>query len=520
MNLKEEYIFWRMAQFFITELGYRIIQLFEGHKECWLEKVENKEASIIRLHQFKMDWSNMMQRDIELTAANGERIRRQLNRNELKMINILISPFPPVDEYEYQLNQPYFFQENNKTMVHSTLIASGEYESGFNRLTNWIGTDPSFQIKDEYLQDEVAAIKGMVLESAMKRAKKEETLPKNPPFITYSILFIQLAVYIWLETHGGSTNTSTLIKYGAKLNPLIYSGEWWRLITPVFLHIGFIHLAMNSISLFFLGMVTEKIYGKWRFLFIYLFAGFTGLIASFIFSIYLSAGASGAILGCLGALLYYGLAFQKNYNIKLRSNVIFLLVILLSLASGFKTAGIDNVGHFGGLIGGFLAAGIVDFPKRKKLHIQSLFLLMSFIIVLGSLFYGYSTSAKSRNINSYLVLSEDYIQNHQYDQAYQLLKSVEKNSLKPSSQIYFELSYSEIKLGKLSDAKAHLLKTIRLDSTFDEAFYNLALIYIEENDYQSAKKYAVKAVKLKPNQKNYVNLLNEINRNVQSSVGG
>ena len=76
---------------------------------------------------------------------------------------------------------------------------------------------------------------------------------------------------------------STLIKYGAKVNSLIYEGEWWRFITPVFLHIGFLHLVMNTLALYFLGPTVERMYGNIRFLFIYLFAGITGFVGEFYF---------------------------------------------------------------------------------------------------------------------------------------------------------------------------------------------------------------------------------------------
>lgn len=507
-----------MAYYLVSEQGYRIVQLSENEKELWLEKLENNKAPIIRLHQFKIDWSNVMQRDIELTAANGERIRRQLNRNELKIVNVYISAYPPVDEFEYRLNRPYPSPENNKTSVFSTLLAKSEYENGFERLMNWIGVGPQFVIKEEYSKDEVEEIKKATLESAVQKVKKESVISIRIPFITYALMIIQIAVFFWLETHGGSTNTSTLIKYGAKLNPLIYTGEWWRLITPVFLHIGFLHLAMNTLALYYLGISTERIYGNGRFIFIYLFAGFTGFISSFLFSPNLSAGASGAIVGCLGALLYFSTAFPKIFFRTMGINVIFILVI--NLVYGFISTGIDNAGHLGGLVGGFLAAGIVHFPKKKKLLFQFLFLIMSIIIVGGSLSYGFSASAKSRNLNSYLILASNYTQNHQYKKAYELLKSAEKISKQPSAQIYFELSYNEIKMGILPDAKTNLLKAVKYNPTFHEADYNLALIYLEENDYHNAKKYADRALKLKPNQKNYADLVDEINGQIQSSGGG
>jgi rhomboid protease GluP len=100
MSVKEEYIFWRLASFFISEQGYRVIQLFENQKELWLEKLENKNVPVIRLLQHDFDWGNSMQRDIEYAAANGERIRNQIKRRELRVLNIYVSKLTPVDEYE------------------------------------------------------------------------------------------------------------------------------------------------------------------------------------------------------------------------------------------------------------------------------------------------------------------------------------------------------------------------------------------------------------------------------------
>jgi rhomboid protease GluP len=118
------------------------------------------------------------------------------------------------------------------------------------------------------------------------------------------------------------------------------------------------------------------------------------------------------------------------------------------------------------------------------------------------------------------MLAEDYIKNHQYDQAYRTLKSVEKRSKDPSAQVYFLLSYSEIKKGMFPDAKTHLQKAIKLEPKFHEAYYNLALISIEENNYKQAKIYAEKASQIKPDQNSYAHLVNEINSHIKGSGVG
>lgn len=519
MNSKEEYLFWKLANIFITELEYRIIQLSENQTELWLEKLENKKAPIVRLLSKPLDWSNQMQRDIEFTAVNGEKIRQQLRRSELKVVNLYISPYPPVDDYDYRLAEHFLYQEGKKTTVASVIMAQGEYEHGFEKLTNLLDHPLSFSVSEMYSEQEISTLKKASLDFAVKKAKSErEVFTNGKPMFTYVFILIQAAVFFWLELHGGSTNTSTLIKYGAKFNPLIYQGEWWRFITPVFLHIGFLHLAMNSLALYYLGVSVERLFGNLRFVFIYLFAGVTGFIASFLFSSTLSAGASGAIFGCFGALLYFGAMYPKLFSRTMGLNL--FVVLAINLAFGFTATGIDNAGHIGGLLGGFLAAGIVYFPKKNKPLLQVLFFILSTAVVWGSLSYGFSDSVRAKDVASNLILAQEYVQKHQYNEAYKVLKETEKRSTKPTSQMYFLLSFTEIKKGMLPDAKQHLLKAIELKPKFHEAYYNLALIYLEENNLTQAKKYAEKAVELKPSQKDYSNLANEINVHIQSSDGG
>jgi rhomboid protease GluP len=511
LNNREDYVFWRLAYFFISNQGYRIIQLFENQKELWLEKFENKKAPIVRLIRQDLDWSNSLQRDIEFSAVNGERVRKQLGRGELKVINVYVSQFPPVDDYEYRIAKPFLHPEGNKTVVSSILLTSEEYEKGFHQLTELFESEVSFPIHSDYTEQDVEVEKKAALGHAIQKVKTERNILSNgKPFFTYVFMLIQAAVFFLLEMQGGSTDTSTLIKYGAKFNPYIYDGEWWRFITPIFLHIGFLHLAMNTLALYYLGTAVERIFGNARFLFIYLFAGVAGFIASFIFSSNISAGASGAIFGCFGALLYFCLIYPKLFFRTMGANV--LVILALNLVFGFSVASIDNAGHLGGLAGGFLAAGIMHFPKKKKPLLQITFFIMTTAIVWGSISYGFSNTVQSRDENSNLLLAQEYIKQENYQQAYEILKEFEENSSKPSAQVYFLLSFAEIKMNMLPDAKTHLQKAIQLEPEFPEAYFNLALINLEENDLEQAKENAEKAAKMKPEQKEYSDLVREINQ--------
>ncbi|MDR6998742.1 rhomboid family intramembrane serine protease [Neobacillus niacini] len=511
---KEEFIFWRLANFFITEQGYRIIQLFENQNELWLEKLENKNAPIVRLFNHDLNWSNAMQRDIEFTASNGESIRKQLHRADLNIANIYVSPYPPVDDYDYRLEKPFFYPEGNKTAIISILFSNGKYETGFETLSRLLEKQVFFEINESYSEETIQALKKSTLETAVHQAETEKAVFENGrPLFTYLFMIVQIIVFFWLEMHGGSTNNNTLIKYGAKFDPLIYEGQWWRFITPIFLHIGFLHLAMNTLALYYLGVAVERLYGNLRFLFIYLFAGIVGVIASFIFSPNLSAGASGAIYGCFGALLYFGMIQPKLFFRTMGLNLI--VVLGINLVFSFSASGIDSAGHLGGLAGGFLAAGIVYLPKQKKVFLQAIFFLLSAALIWGSLSYGFSTSARTRDESSSLALAQEYIKQNKNDQAYHVLKDTEKKLKSPSANVYFLLSYTEIKKGMLSEAKIHLQKAIQLYPDFEEAYFNLALINLEERDFKEAKSNAEKAVELNPDRKEYSDLVRKINQHLQ-----
>lgn len=510
MTFREDFIFWRVAEYFIADQGYRIIQLFENQKELWLEKLENKRVPIVRLVRKDLDWSSSMQRDIEFSAANGERIRKQVNRGELNLYNVFVSQFPPVDEYEYRLAKPFTFPEGNKTSVHSILLTSADYEVGLKHLSEVIESEIRFPIEEEYSELAVQAQKKAALEYAVNKVKTEKAIFSNGrPIFTYIFMVIQVTLFLWLELKGGSTDTGTLIKYGAKYNYYIYEGEWWRFVTPIFLHIGFLHLVMNTLSLYYLGTAVERMYGNFRFVFIYLFAGVTGFIASFLTSSVVSAGASGAIFGCFGALLYFGVIYPKLFSRTMGANSIGILVI--NIIIGFSVSSIDNAGHLGGLAGGFLAAGSVHFPKRKKLLLQFLFSFTAIAVIWGSLAYGYSDEVKAEDESIYM-LAQQLLQQENYEQAYEILKKFEENTKNPTAPFYFSLSFVEIKLGVLTDGKEHLQKAIELEPEFPEAHYNLALIFYEEGDLEQARIHAEKASKLKPEQQEYSKLLKELNR--------
>lgn len=131
------------------------------------------------------------------------------------------------------------------------------------------------------------------------------------PLWTYAFLGIQTAVFLMMELFP----RLEIPYYAGMYGPyLVHFNEWWRLVTPIFIHFGLMHFVMNSLILYFMGQQIEAIYGHWRFFLIYMFSGIMGNTASFAFNEanVLSGGASTSIFGLFGALFILGFHFKHN----------------------------------------------------------------------------------------------------------------------------------------------------------------------------------------------------------------
>lgn len=170
---------------------------------------------------------------------------------------------------------------------------------------------------------------------------------------TYILIAINVIVFI-LDYLSGST----LTLLGMKDNGAILAGQYWRLITPVFLHGGILHLAFNNYFLYVMGPRVEKAFGFWRFVAIYFLSSVVGVIASFLLSPRPSIGASGALFGLMGALIPYLL---KNKKVLRNSSQILKAVLQtvgINLLIGLSP-GIDNWAHLGGLLSGAALAALI-----------------------------------------------------------------------------------------------------------------------------------------------------------------
>lgn len=193
---------------------------------------------------------------------------------------------------------------------------------------------------------------------------------RQQPFVTYALLILLAVVFLMESLAGGSENVSTLIAFGAKINYLVQEGQWWRLITPMFLHIGVLHILMNGVTLYFVGNILEPLIGHVRFFVIFILSGITGNLASFAFGATnsISAGASTSLFGMFAAFLALAVIYRENHFLGEMGKT-FLALIILNLLMDLTMTSVDIWGHVGGALGGFLLGTAFGLPGIKRPNI-------------------------------------------------------------------------------------------------------------------------------------------------------
>ncbi len=190
--------------------------------------------------------------------------------------------------------------------------------------------------------------------------------PQWRPVLVYGIIAFTAFIFLIQLLTQSPNGIDLPTAFGAKDNTAILQGQVWRLITPLFLHGSIFHILANMYSLYALGPLLERFYGRRRFLLLYFLAGISGNIASFYFTSSDSIGASTAIFGLAAAYLvfvYRNRPIFGGQSGRILRNLV--LVIALNLALGFAVPGIDYFGHLGGIVGG-LAFSWFAGPVLKK----------------------------------------------------------------------------------------------------------------------------------------------------------
>lgn len=169
-----------------------------------------------------------------------------------------------------------------------------------------------------------------------------------------TLLVVAIVAAFGLQLWGEASGTD-LAAAGANERTAVLSGQYWRLLTSMFLHGGFLHLGLNAWGLYQLGTLFERLLGSTRMIATYFLSGIAGSVASIVWTQMPSVGASGAIFGILGALIAFLLKRHNTLSPQGKSILSQLLMWAgINLYLGFEMPNIDNAGHLGGLAAGFL----------------------------------------------------------------------------------------------------------------------------------------------------------------------
>lgn len=172
--------------------------------------------------------------------------------------------------------------------------------------------------------------------------------------VTTILLLIMIVYFIIISLNGGTTDTRTLIRFGALFPPFIKElNQYYRLVTAIFIHIGIMHLFFNGYALYLFGTQLEGLMGHGKFLFFFLLTGLAGNLATYFFAFNtVSAGASGSLFGLFGAFLYLIQRHREMITPEGRKSIIILLVV--NLVFTLVVPNISATAHFGGFIIGYL----------------------------------------------------------------------------------------------------------------------------------------------------------------------
>ena len=352
---KSDQVMMSLVHYFVTKENYAPINVQGVKDEIWLENL-NGPYRIIRISCNSIINEEQFEFDIFKMKHIMRQIKKKTMSFKINALNICLDLSKKVDEGNIK-NIETIRVEDIKDIFNSEIVKS--FPSIKNEL---IETDDGLELIINVTND--------INEKTEKENEKFNDVfsPKRIIF-TNIISLICILMYVIVGIYGNNFfnfDANVLAKFGANNILLVKNGEIYRLLTCAFLHVGLIHLVVNMYSLRVIGPSVEGLIGKGKFVFIYLISAISASLMSLVFvdSNIVSVGASGAIFGLMGALLYFGYHYRLYLNDAIKTQII--PVILFNLIIGFMMPGIDNGAHIGGLIGGYLATMAIGIKNKSE----------------------------------------------------------------------------------------------------------------------------------------------------------
>ena len=328
----------KLLHYFITEKNYNPIILQGVEDEIWLENLQ-EDYQVVRIVSGYIH--NNEQFDFD--KFKTKRIMNKIKRKTLSIFKMNVASFflnlsDNVDLKDANTKNSICIRLKEDTDLNKNEVAKKAFPDLKKKL--------KFTEKGTEL---FMKITGDINKHNQEDARKVEKVFRSKfPMVTYMLIAVNIICFLVPAFFSESNN---VILDFCVHGPSIRYGQYYRLLTGTFLHTGIMHLAFNCYALYVLGSQLESFLGKAKYIVIYLVSAIFGSLFSMTFNgDTASIGASGAVFGLMGALLYFGYHYRVYLGNVIKSQI--LPLVIINLLIGFLTTGVDNAAHIGGIVGG------------------------------------------------------------------------------------------------------------------------------------------------------------------------
>ena len=360
----------KLLHYFITKKNYSPIVVQGVENEIWLENLDG-DYKVIRIVNSYIHNNEQLEFDVFKTKRMVKKIKKKTFSFKIKTLTILTDIGENVERDKTFPDVDIIFYEDEKKLLKNQFIKEYFPDLKNNLEFTEEGLQLFFKITDEINQ-----------KSRKDAMETDHILEPKKPYVTVGIIIVLAIIYLY----SAMTNSDTLAYYFGVNRYFIREGEVYRLLTGTLIHIDLLHLLCNAYALFVIGSMVERYYGRKKFAIIYLVSAITGSLLSICMSDGFSIGASGAIFGLFGSILYFGYHYRVYFGNVIIGRIV--PVIIINLALGFMLSGIDNFAHIGGLIGGFLVSKALGINSKDKTSdkingIVMTVIYVGFLVILG-----------------------------------------------------------------------------------------------------------------------------------------
>lgn len=371
----------KLLHYFITEMNYSPVVIHGAKDEIWLENME-EDYKIVRIVSNYIHNNEQLVFDTFKTKKIVKSIKKKTLNLSMNVLSIFIDLGDNVNlNKEHEKNIEMISLKDTKDIK--------KYDFLYEHFPN---IDKKLKFNEKGISLFLKITEDINEKNVREAERVDKIFAPKTPYVTYTLMAINIIIFalgVMLNPNAlFGSNTAWIVTFG-NLKGAILGGEYYRLITSAFIHANIYHILFNMYALYILGKQAESFFGKGKFLTIYFLSALSASLLSILLNNGYSVGASGAIFGILGALLYFGYNYRTYLGNSLVNQI--LPVIAINLVLGFTISSVDNFGHIGGLIGGFTTAMAVGLTtksgKSDKLNGIIITIMLFAFLIFMNFFY-------------------------------------------------------------------------------------------------------------------------------------